>query len=294
MISAYFTAMTCEAKGPRTLIRSRLLRLGLPVLVWSLLMIPLQVFVFAPPDKPGLAAAWPIDVGHLWFLEHLLLFSVGYALWRMARPARAAAQRAQANPPGYLTILLFCLALAVVSAVVRIWSPIDQWNYYLGFFRVAFADVPRDLSFFVIGLVVYHQGWLRTFPTKAGKVWLAVGLVAAALWYAYALGLYQVLPIGDLAMGVIYPIWEALLCCGMCIGLTVLFREKLDVQTPLTQALAQGQYTAYIIHVPVVLLFQYPVLGLAWTSLAKFVLVTLLSVAGTFLLSHWLRKPLHL
>jgi hypothetical protein len=25
-------------------------------------------------------------------------------------------------------------------------------------------------------------------------------------------------PVGGTAMGVVYPIWEALLCCGMCIG----------------------------------------------------------------------------
>jgi hypothetical protein len=42
------------------------------------------------------------------------------------------------------------VAVAVGSAAVRIWSPIDRWFNLLGFFKVAFADVPRDLAFFIL------------------------------------------------------------------------------------------------------------------------------------------------
>jgi multidrug transporter EmrE-like cation transporter len=230
----------------------------------------------------------------MWFVEHLLLFSAAYALWRALRRRQAEPDEHGRKAPHYLSIVAFALGLAVVSAVVRIWYPIDKWVFLLGFFRVAFADLPRDLAFFVIGLVAYRRQWLSTFPTRTGRVWLSVGLVLAGLWYAYALGLNALFPIGETAMGVIYPIWEALLCCGMCIGLVVLFRDRLDVQGRLGRALGQSQYAAYIFHVPVILLFQYAVLGLDFPPFAKFALVTLLSVPLTFLLSNWVRRPLQL
>jgi fucose 4-O-acetylase-like acetyltransferase len=293
MIAGYFTVMSCDTKGPRAFIKDRLLRLGLPVLVFGLIMIPMQLFVFAPPEGKS-TSAWPIDVGHLWFLEHLLIFSACYAMWQLIRKDRAATEHNLVNPPGYLSILIFALALAVVSAVVRIWYPIDKWVYLLGFIRVAFADVPRDLSFFIIGVIAYRQGWLLRFSKGTGYVWLLVGTILAGLWYVYALGLRDVLSISGTAMGIIYPIWESFLCCGMCVGLTILFRERFDFQGRLGKAMAQSQYAAYIFHVPVVILFQLLILDFDLPPLAKFALVVLVSVPTTFLFSNWIRKPLHL
>lgn len=293
MISGYFTVMSCDDKGPRAFLKSRLLRLGIPVLVFALIMIPMQLFVFAPPAGQS-PSAWPIDVGHLWFLEHLLLFSAGYALWSAFQKGHALAGQDKANPPGYLAILVFALVLAVVSAVVRVWYPIDKWVYLLGFIRVAFADVPRDLSFFIIGVVAYRRQWFENFPAKAGAVWLLIGVILAGLWYAYALRLKDLLSIDETAMGIIYPIWESLLCCGMCIGLTVLFRETLDLPGRLGKAMAQSQYAAYIFHVPIVILFQYAIINIELPSLAKFAAATLASVPFTFLFSNWVRKPLRL
>jgi multidrug transporter EmrE-like cation transporter len=110
---------------------------------------------------------------------------------------------------------------------------------------VAFADVPRDLSFFILGAMAYRRQWFLGLPERTGRTWLLVGLALAGLWYAYSLGLRQIFPISGAAMGIVYPIWESLLCCGLCIGLLVLFREKLNYQGRWTRAMAEGQYAAY-------------------------------------------------
>jgi glucan biosynthesis protein C len=95
-------------------------------------------------------------------------------------------------------------------------------------------------------------------------------------------------------MSFVYPLWESVLACGMCIGLVVLFREKCNGQGRLAKALAQSQYVAYIFHLPIVLLCQYALIGSALPPLVKFAIVTFLSVPLTFLFSLWVRKPLHL
>ncbi|HSR29714.1 MAG TPA: acyltransferase family protein [Anaerolineae bacterium] len=293
MIAGYFTVMSCDAKGPRAFLAIRVLRLGVPLFIFALVMIPMQLFVVPPPAGQS-RSAWPIDVGHMWFVEHLLIYSAAYALWCMIRPSYATSGQKQTTPPGHLSILIFALGLAAVSGVVRIWSPIDKWVHLLGFVRVALADVPRDLSFFIIGAVAYRRDWFSTFSRRAGLAWLLVGMGLVVLWYVYDLGLKAVWPIGDTAMDVIYPIWESVLCCGMCIGLTVLFREVFDTQSRLGKVMAQSQYAAYVFHVPFVLLFQYVVTGLALLPLVKFGLVTLVSVPATFLFSYAVRKPLSL
>jgi glucans biosynthesis protein C len=286
MIAGYFTVMSVDRRGPRIFIKERLQRLGYPVLAFALVMIPMQLFVFRSP-------AWLVEVGHLWFLEHLLIFSVVYALWRMNSKSDSES-KPQADPPGYGRIVAFAFLLAIVSAVVRIWFPIDRWVYLLGFIKVAFADVPRDLSFFIIGLIAYRQNWILRFPKKEGFVWLAVGVTLAVAWYVYALIGKDYLPLSDIQLGIIYPIWESLLCCGMCIGLTVLFREYFNSQGNLGKVMAQSQYTAYILHVLVVLLFQFMLLGLDFSPFVKFALATIASIPVTFVVSNWARKPLGL
>jgi surface polysaccharide O-acyltransferase-like enzyme len=293
MISGYFTVMSFRSKGARAFLKDRALRLGIPALVFGLIMIPMQLFVFAPADGPR-PSILPIDVGHLWFLEHLLIFSVGYVLWQTFQGNRAEPKPVHGNPPGYLSILAFALALAIVTGIVRIWFPIDKWVYLLGFIRVAFADVPRDLSFFIIGVLAYEQGWFQKFPTRAGYIWLLIGVALAGFWYAYQLGLQDLMPINGIAMDIVRLFWEMLLCFGFCIGLTVLFREKFNMQGRLGKIMAQSQYAAYIFHVLFVLAVQFLVINMALSPFAKFTLVTLAAVPITFLFSNWVRKPLHL
>ena len=293
MISGYFTVMSFRSKGGSAFLKDRALRLGIPALVFGLIMIPMNLFVFAPKDGPR-PSILPIDVGHLWFLEHLLIFSAGYVLWQTIRGKRAEPKSNQGYPPGYLTILGFALVLAVVTGVVRIWYPIDKWVYLLGFIRVAFADVPRDLSFFIIGVLAYDRQWFQKFSTRDGYIWLGIGVILAGFWYAYSLVLWKYLPTSGITMDVLRLIWEMVLCFGFCIGLTVLFREKLNFQGNLGKVLAQSQYGAYIFHVLLVLVFQFLVLSLTLPPFVKFVLVTLAAVPATFLFSNWVRKPLHL
>jgi hypothetical protein len=172
--------------------------------------------------------------------------------------------------------------------------PIDHWVYLLGFVKVAWADVPRDLSLFILGAIAYRKGWLFSLPARAGRVWLGLGVLLAALWYVYALAVPQGASHDDALRSLPYAVWESLLCISMCIGLTVVFRDSWNRQSVLGKKMAQGQYATYVFHIGVVLLFQWALMGLAAAPCVKFVLASLLSVPAAFLLGYWVRKPLRL
>jgi glucan biosynthesis protein C len=294
MISGYLMVGAYDRSASGDFVRGRLWRLGLPVLCFALAMVPLRIFLFGEH-----IAGWAdvLNAGHLWYLEHLLLFSLGYALWRAVRRAPAGGPRLgqggeagpdRRRPPSVFAILGFAVLIAAASALVRTWSPIDRWFNLLGFFRVAFADVPRDLGFFVVGVLAYPRRWFERYPARAGFAWLTVGLALAAAWYAYALALYRVVPIGARAMGLVYPLWESLLCCGLCIGLLILFRQMADVQRTFGRVLARSQYSAYFWHPLLIVPIQMAVLGLHLPPFVKFVLVTAVAVPLVFLWSHLL------
>jgi hypothetical protein len=143
-------------------------------------------------------------------------------------------------------------------------------------------------------MVAYRHQWLTRFPTKAGMVWLGIGLALVGLWYAYDPWLYNALHVSETLNDIMEPFWESFLCLGMCIGLTVLFRERANVQARLTKWLAQAQYATFIVHIVPVMGFQALLVGLLAPPLAKFALVTLAAVPVSFLIGGLIRRPLRL
>jgi peptidoglycan/LPS O-acetylase OafA/YrhL len=289
MISGYFMVSGYQRNGFAGFLRNRLVRLGIPVLAFAAFMLPVRLFLFGEH-----ITRWDdyFNAGHLWYLENVLLFSVVYAIWRKVREtSRKSAQRpdqdAKRPAPRLLVTVVALLLVAALCGIVRIWSPIDRWTNLLGFFRVAFADLPRDLAFFIFGAMAFRRGWFESYPVRRGLLWLAVGLAAAAAWYAFAM-----IPHARLdtqVFEVSYLVWEEILCFGMCIGLLVLFRQVANVQGSFGKMLAANQYSAYFWHPVLIVAIQMGFLGLSFGPFTKFAAVTALGVPVVFLWS-WLMR----
>ena len=290
MISGYFMVGAYERNRLGRFLRNRLVRLGIPVLVFAGLMIPARIFLFGEH-----ISRWDdvVNAAHLWYIEHVLLFSVVYVLARRIRegsraPVPAPQSAVRRTAPGLLVTFVALLGVAVACGLVRIWSPIDRWMNLLGFFRVAVADVPRDLAFFIVGALAFRRGWFESFPTRRGVFWLCVGLGAAAAWYALALVPHR--GFGLAGSPIFYLVWEELVCFGLCIGLLVLFRQFVTSQGRFGRMLAANQYSAYFWHPLLIVGIQMAFLSLPLGPLAKFAAVTLIGVPLVFLWSWLLRR----
>ena len=115
MISGYFTPGSYDRKGTGPFLKDRLLRLGIPMLCYDLVIGPLVAY---PLIRTG---AWEssgsyreyltryystfhIGTGPLWFVESLLIFAVFYMLWRrFARPTAPPAPN-EGKMPGNLAV----------------------------------------------------------------------------------------------------------------------------------------------------------------------------------------------
>jgi peptidoglycan/LPS O-acetylase OafA/YrhL len=315
LVSGLFLPASVERKGPMRFLKERLLRLGLPIVLFFVLIIPLLTYLYYLNFRPygwisffryyreiyfggGSTPAgwsgptWPdMQFGHLWFVQHLLVFSLGYLIYGiLERRIAGAVQRKQALPKAW-TIALFPIVLTLATATVRIGYPVDRWSAFLGFIQVMWADVPRDLSFFVLGILAGRRDWLRQIPSKWGFLSLASG-VFLALFLALTIALELPLLWGG-AGGwryLLFCFWESLFCLTICTGLLVLFREKLDSAGPITRSLAGATYAVYLFHVPVVVGFQYLFAPLDLPPLAAFALVSLCTVPSSFALALLLRR----
>lgn len=314
MISGYFLPQSFDRKR-RGFLKDRFVRLGIPLLVFFFVIIPVMMYAYhihfrpygpipffsyyahfyfghgpRPPQWAG--PGWPdANFGHLWFVEHLILLAVFYWLWRLLPFSGRMTARPPIRPPRSAEIAAFALVLAAVTFVVRLWYPIDRWIALLHFIQVALADVPRDLAFFVIGIVAYRYNWFSTMPKRTGMAWLAVGLAASVLFSLLSLaGLSFFHAGGPTFRAFVYDLWEAFLCCGLSIGLTVLFRERLNGRGRLVRDLAASTYAVYLLHVPVLVPLQYAFGDTGLGPLTKFCLVTLIAIPVTFAIGSALRR----
>jgi peptidoglycan/LPS O-acetylase OafA/YrhL len=289
MISGYFMVSAYDRHGFGAFIRSRAVRLGIPTLLFGCLMMLVQAL-------SGGFTRWDnaFNAGHLWYLEHVLIFSVVYALWRRFRDTgrRTLPAATSVKPPSLQVIIPVMVLIAALSFAIRLWSPIDRWMNLLGFIRVAFADVPRDLSFFIFGALAFRRRWFESYPTRKGIAWLAVGLTAAAAWYAWVLLIpHPASTRNTLAYAITFPVWEELLCFGMSIGLLVLFRQIANSQGRFGKMLAASQYSAYFWQLFFILPIQDVFLALALSPIVKFIAVAFIVVPLIFFWS-WLMLKL--
>ena len=191
-------------------------------------------------------------------------------------------------------VLLLWLVVSLVTFITRIWFPIDHWTGFLGFIQTEFAHVPQYVSFFCLGIMAFHRKWFLNLSTRAGYIWLSIGVLLVTILYFGGNTLDPLLlkggqNIGSLARSLI----ETLLCISLIIGLLILFREKINGSTSWSKMLSNNMFVVYFIHVPVVVFLQYTLSHLPISVWTKFLITAFLGVILSFLLSIfvWRKIP---
>jgi len=303
LISGYFTPGSFERKGPRSFLKDRLLRLGIPLVVFIFVLSPIASIGYyqMPASLTGITSplTWQkypklIGFGPLWFVAMLLIFDFGYAAWRAATRNRTSQQTINSAPPGYLAIGTFVLVLALASYLVRIVVPMGK--SVLGFPTLAY--LPQYLSFFVLGIIASRTNWFRTIPSKTGRVGLIMALVITVLLFPIALSGLP-LRLTDIVwnflgnghwQSAVYALWDSIFAVGMCLGLITLFRRFLDRSGRLGRFMSQQSFTVYIIHAPVIVLLAVSLKGIELEHLLKFGLAAAIGVPLCFAVAYIVRR----
>ena len=193
MISAYFMPASYDRKGPGRFLSDRLIRLGIPLVIFSWLIEPLLNYVIrvwlqgAQPFTNDLLGHFNggtiIGGGPLWFVEVLLIFACLYVLWRALatgnRNAQPAAQPvAEARFPSTIAIVgLFAALMSVATFVVRLPFRVDSYNFTP--LNLQFPFFAQYIILFVVGLVAYRRDWLAAW--RIGRAGAGCGW--RSCWY---------------------------------------------------------------------------------------------------------------
>lgn len=298
LISGYFIPGAFDRKGAGVFLKTRFIRLGLPALFFALFLFgPMEYF--SMPVRLSLGefirhlyqTGWQNLYIHLWFLLHLLVYSVGYAIWRLITQRINIRTRSDAKIPWHVILLVFVLIFILITRVVRLRYDVNQWYPFLYVIPAEFAHMPQYISMFILGILAFRYNALDRLPNTVGFVWLGIGIVSTGWIYAdFLSGNSLMLSYSMAGSGIgpfVWSVWEALTCVGLGVGLLTLFREWINKPAGrLMAAITRAQYGAYIIHFVVVFGVQAGLDGLPLGPFVKFTIATIVGAILSFGISH--------
>jgi len=289
LLAGYYTPASYERKGMARFWAERLLRLGVPLLVYFFVLAPLTV---AMARTSGGHAFWPgwwemtrrgaFGPGPLWFAEALLLFAGAYAVWRWLRPAPGPAQEL----PGFGALAFTAVILGAISFLVRLVIPVGKeiaW-LQLGYF-------PCYIYLFAAGCAAAQARVLERITFRQAGPWLAVALLA---WGTLPIFVFRPPWQGSFdggfnANALSYAFWDPLVAWGAILGLLWAARIYWSRPAPLTTWLAGNAYAAYIVHPPVAVGLSLAARTWPLSPLEKFAVVGAAACVGSFLVGALLR-----
>ena len=182
LMAGLLTSGPLHRRGPRRFLASRVWRLGVPVVAYALVVWPmLQWWIDeVRGDAPSLWTFYRREfsgenwtsrgTGPMWFVEILLVATVGWCMWRWRVPAGEPKMSPRA------AVLLAAGLVAVATFLVRTRFGVDS---------AQFLDAhvwlwPQSFTLFVLGAVAAEQGWFSPVPRPVLRLcrW---GVVGAAL-----------------------------------------------------------------------------------------------------------------
>ncbi len=290
LLAGYFTPRSFDAKGLPRFCKDRLIRLGVPIVVYGFFIGPLTLALAAAPNAAGVLPMWgqlivrpTFNIGPLWFAYALLIFSAAYVLLRLLFGQRAWALKRSSLR--HFNILLMLLIWGIGAFLLRLWVPTGQerWLLQIGYFS-------SYILLFAIGCAAAPSRLLEHIDGKIAKPWAWISLLTIPSLFIYAAmsGAFAGEPFelhGGWTLPVAaYAFWEPFVGCGII--LMSLWRCRMAKNPwPIWNRLAPCAYGAFIVHPPIVVSIGLMLSPWQAASLLKFGVAAILAVSASFLLA---------
>jgi hypothetical protein len=301
--AGYFVPSSLDRKGTWGFLRDRLIRLGIPLLVFYVVISPLVEGMKSMTTSPRSGALWQEILSHwqnldltpgpMWFVEGLLVFSAAYALGHaglaLLRSGASGESRAQVPLTQAGLLVAAVLLTAATFAVRQVYPKGVEWQH------VQLGDFAQYIVMFAAGVLARRWGWLPEIATPIRRTWTIVAIALAIIWLPMMIAggaLTSTAPFmgGPTAQAVLYSAWESFFGIAMAVALLAFFYRRFNSQGPLVRVMSKSAYTVYVIHAVIIVYMAYVLRGLILFPALKWVLLAPVSVALSFAAAYLVRK----
>jgi peptidoglycan/LPS O-acetylase OafA/YrhL len=295
LLAGYFTPASLERKGYARFIGDRFLRLGVPLLVFGLILGPLTAGIvnYAQGDGfwPAINYLWrhkQFINGPLWFAQALLIFILVYCGWRAVFGSTLdKSQRTPSKVPAGRWWLLSALGTGAAALAIRQFVPtgVNVIGLQLGYFATY-------IFLFAAGIAAWQYDWLRQLTWKNART----GIIALVIaWPAIPVGIAVARAIsgpgksnfggGFSWTAILYALWEPFVAWGLIALWLLASRARMNQPSALWAWLNRRAYAVYIIHPPVLVGISLLLHGWVAPALVKFGTVGVLACMGCWLIA---------
>jgi fucose 4-O-acetylase-like acetyltransferase len=305
-ISGYFTPGAMERKGSLVFLKDKLIRLGIPLVVFSWLIDPFMKCLVNMGLNLNSPAFWEfyrtrlfdlsnLEPGPLWFVLALLIFNMIHIIIRFTGKFISHPKPDRVRMFTGIGSLVFAVFLGAVTFLVRLEFPIMKVVCH---FQIAYF--PQYILLYILGVMAYRGQWLPKIPVKLSKYWL-IGIVAIILIMP-GIMIFGAGPDGNIYaffggftwQSAVNGFTEGFLCTGISISLLVLFRERLNISGRFSRALGKNTYPVYIIHGLVIILLSLTIKNQLLHPFVKFALVSVGGSVFSFGVGHYVIRRIPL
>lgn len=257
LLAGYYTPASCEKRGIREFIRERLIRLGIPLLVYFLVLHPVTVAIAEIARGHSFLSTLEdayrhrkFEPGPLWFAEALLIFT---SVWLVVYVSICGAAKRDKQPfPSNLTFLVAPLLTGAAAFLLRLIWPVGV--------NVAFLQLGYFASYVVLfaaGCVAWKNRWLERIPESQSRLWLRIAYLAIPVFPVIAIYAAVTKVVagpnegGWNVLAALYAFWEPFVAWGTILGLLVYFERRFAILNLFWKRLTRRAYLIYIIHPPI-------------------------------------------
>ena len=307
LIAGFFTPGAYDRKGFAKFIKDRFIRLGIPTLIYMLIINPFILYVqldlYWVSPKMDFISFYAGYVGKLHFLEGsgplwfalaLLIFSVVYGFARLIINKVPDASKKEL-PLGLKNVIPLILLIAICAFLIRLVQPIGTsiLNMQLCFFS-------QYVILFIIGIFACSNNLFSKIDYNLGKKWLFSGLLLGlAVWpvimiFGGALQGDQSFNGGFSWQAAAYALWESFVAVAMAIGLIALFREKYNHQGKFVKVLSDNAFAVYVFHAPIIIAAAQLIKPVTLLPIIKFALLSVICLPVCFAFTHFIIRKIQL
>jgi len=286
LVAGWFSARSLARKGASGFARTRLLRLGLPLIVFVFVINALGDYLGnrGPGSRPGLAHYLSVDhgAGPMWFVAALLTFSLAYALLRRLHAAPVARRLSAAQVMAAATLLI-----AVTAFLVWQWWPLDDTSTFL---NVRWGQWPQGAVLFALGVWAGERGGLEDLTSRARQLgWIALAAAAvmgAVVGYEKARGQLESAPHGAGWLTMVSAVLYGIISVAVTVWFTALVRARWSGDGPLRARAGRASYATYVLHPLVLTAIMVLFASLTLAPELKFLVVAVAAVPVCYLAGY--------
>ena len=319
LLGGYFTPKSYDRKGFWNFWKERLIRLGIPLFLYILLINPLIIYILAQigispwNTLPMLQGSFMdyyftrflswgafIDFlsfgGPMWFLRQLLIFTAIYTIWRQFTKLNAINRKIprQLSIPKYSYILFLALGLGFLTFIVRIFLPIDTRPL-----EIPWGQFIQYIMMFSIGVICIRYLWFEKITRKHVKTWLITIIISLVVIYIdFFIAIVTGVDIIEFTGGAnfhsfLMSLVDNVVCMGIIFILIKVFYAKFNKQGRILRNLSVSAYHMYLVHPLVLIPLSLAIASLALYPILKIAIVFPLAIFICYLISRYIIQKIH-